>query len=92
MADYFCYPLWHDDGINMGDIDPNNLPISDELKAQLYHWAELYDNILNTADPENSAFNSKEEEQYFIQMGEKILSQLKIELGNSYEIRYVVTV
>ena len=32
MADYFCYPLWHDDGINMGDIGPASLPISNELK------------------------------------------------------------
>ncbi|WP_301668569.1 hypothetical protein [Neisseria basseii] len=92
MADYFCYPLWHDDGINMGDIDPASLPISNELKMKLYHWAELYDNILNMADPASSVFNSKEEEKYFIQMGAELFSQLKVELGDSYEIRYVVTI
>lgn len=92
MAEYFCHPLWHDDGINMGDIDPNDLPISEKLKKQIYHWAEWYNNILNLDNPAISSFDSIDEEQAFLTMGEEIFLQLKVELGNTYDIRYIITV
>ncbi len=49
MADYQCYPLW--DMEEIGNIDPNKLPISIVLKRQLNTWAECYDDLLVTKEP-----------------------------------------
>jgi hypothetical protein len=39
MADYQCHPLWNMSPGEYGDINPDDLPISQELKDQLNAWA-----------------------------------------------------
>jgi len=39
MADYGCWPRWHDGGGEVGNIDPNTLPLSDGLVSALNSWA-----------------------------------------------------
>ncbi len=39
MPDYSCYSLWdRDDG---GDIEPWELPLSEEIIKRLLHWQDI---------------------------------------------------
>ena len=88
MADYHCHPLWGMTTEDFGDLSPEELPISSELKLALRQWAERYDAILNVDDPSSSGFKCKEEEILFINDGEKLSRRLQSELGDGYEIIY----
>ena len=88
MADYYCHPLWGTESDNFGDISPEELPISLELKNNLNAWAKRYDAILNTDDPKLSGFSSAEEENIFIADGYKLAERLQEELGSTYKIIY----
>lgn len=86
MPDYQCYPLWGVGGDNLGNIDPNSLPISEDLKLKLAKWANQYDATLNLDDPLKSGFSSEKEELSFRECGEKLLNRLQIELGSQYVV------
>lgn len=91
MADFFCYPLWynsHDSDYEVGDFDPNILPISDALKKELLDWSDEYDGIFNDDDPANSDFKSLEDKTAFIKQGDNLQKKLQAELGNGYEVTY----
>lgn len=88
MADYYCFPLWNDSPGEVGNIDPESLPLSTELKARLNDWSKKYDLILNDDDPASSGFETKEDEQNFIREGGELAKYLQIELGDSYKITY----
>ncbi|ECI6492950.1 hypothetical protein AH716_004578 [Salmonella enterica subsp. enterica] len=88
MADYYCYPLWLSGDDEVGNVDPDSLPISALLKEELKIWATQYDATLNLDDPANSGFLSKEEEVLFKQKGRYLMSKLQEELGKDYEITY----
>lgn len=88
MADYHCHPLWGTTPEEFGDISPDEIPISSELKYSLKEWAERYDAILNKDDPASSAFKSEEEEKRFIDDGYKLAYLLHEEIGNEYIIIY----
>jgi len=88
MADYHCHPLWGTTPEDMGDISPEELPISSELKRSLRRWAERYDAILNMDDPVSSGFKNEKEEKQFIDDGYKLALLLQEELGDSYNIIY----
>jgi len=88
MADYYCHPLWGVDIDDMGDISPEDLPISSELRGNLNEWAKRFDAILNEDDPASSGFKSDEEEKKFIDDGYKLAEFLRNELGTDYEIVY----
>ncbi|WP_035345576.1 MULTISPECIES: hypothetical protein [Dickeya] len=88
MADYYCHPLWGTTPDDFGDISPDELPISLELKDSVDAWAKRYDAILNTDDPASSSFNSMEEEKRFIDDGYKLAELLQKELGSTYKIIY----
>jgi len=86
MADYQCYPLWHVEEV--GNIDPNKLPISTVLKKHLNSWAECYDETLVIEDPKLSGFKNDKEALAFEEQGQFLWQQLQKELGNKYEIFY----
>ncbi|WP_370463638.1 hypothetical protein [Pantoea sp. B9002] len=88
MADYGCYPLWGTTPDDFGDISPEDLSISSNLKDSLYSWAKRYDAILNMDDPASSGFKDKEEEEKFIKDGYELARNLQDELGNQYEVIY----
>lgn len=68
MADYNCHPLWGTAPEDLGDISPEELPISSELKHSLRQWAERYDAILNMDDPMLSGFKNEREEKNLLMM------------------------
>jgi len=88
MADYYCHPLWGTSIEDMGDISPEDLPLSSELKDDLNEWAKRFNAILNEDDPASSGFINDEEEQHFMEDGYKLAECLRNELGPDYEIIY----
>jgi len=89
MADYHCYPLWdYDSQGYVMNIDPENLPISMDLKKKLNFWADTYDNTLCIDDPIKSGFQSNYEEKKFREIGIVLAQKLSEELGVEYEVIY----
>ena len=88
MADYQCHPLWGVQPDDFGDISPDDLPISLELKKSLHDWATRYDLTLKMDDPASSGFQNKILESIFIEDGRKLAIKLQEELGINYNIVY----
>lgn len=88
MPDYYCSPLWHDDRIEVGDIDLDSLPISTDLKLYINKWANEYDKTLNLEDPRNSGFKDLEELEKFKAEGLALSERLQKELGENFIIIY----
>ena len=86
MADYQCYPLWEASPGEVGNIDPNSLPISTSLREQLMDWADVYDSILNWEDPARSGFASVDAEEAFNAQGIRLADQLREELGPEFAV------
>ncbi len=84
MVDYQCHPLWDLSPGSYGDIDPNTLPISTELKRRLTDWAAEFDETLDMADPANSGFKSVEVESAFKARGIQLAEQLQKDLGPNF--------
>ncbi|MBC3908001.1 hypothetical protein [Undibacterium umbellatum] len=91
MADYNCFPLWEASPGEIGNIDHDSLPISDELKNLLSLWGDEYTETLNTEDPLNSGFKNADHERNFITAGERLAGRLQKELGQNFKITTQVT-
>jgi hypothetical protein len=87
MPDYGCFPLWSE-GETTGNIDPCNLPLTQETIADLLDLAAIYDSTLNQDYPQNSGFKSTGEASFFEEKGIKIWHKLRYELALSHEISY----
>jgi hypothetical protein len=86
MADFDCYPLWdRDDG---GDIEPWELPLSEETIERLLNWQKIYDGIIDWDDPAAAGFANEQEEIDFEREGISLWQQLQKELGDEYEVIY----
>ncbi|MFM2061582.1 MAG: hypothetical protein RLZZ507_1252 [Cyanobacteriota bacterium] len=88
MADYGCYPLWWASFDKAGDIDPETMPLSEEIISRLEKWADIYDAKLNWEDPSSSGFFTLEAEAAFEQEGISLWKQLQTELAPNYEVVY----
>jgi hypothetical protein len=86
MADYQCFPLWEASPGIVGNIDPEDLPISSSLQQRLMAWAEKYTATLDMDDPPCSGFESEQEASEFRQEGEVLVQCLREELGVSYAV------
>ena len=78
MADYECWRLW--DAEDVGNIDPEKLPLSEPLKRALAAWSAAYDATLNRDDPVASGFPSPAAKAAFEAEGERLLECLRAEL------------
>jgi hypothetical protein len=90
MADYQCHPLWDLSPGMYGDVDPNSLPTSTELRQQLADWARAFDETLDMADPANSGFANAEEEAAFKAEGIRLAERLQHELGSEFIVSIMV--
>jgi len=86
MADYHCFPLWCASPGEIGNINPDELPISIELKNRLYKWANLFDETLDMDNPINSGFSNVDDKIFFKKEAYEIAKLLKDELGPKYDI------
>jgi hypothetical protein len=88
--DYFCSPIWHDDGETSGeygDIDPHQLPISRKLAEETMTWAAWFEAGLDMNDPGNSKGMTVEEQMAFLAEGGRLLERLRLELGPDFDVR-----
>jgi hypothetical protein len=86
MADYQCFPLWGVSKEDIGNINPRDLPISNELKNSLLAWGKAYDHTLNMDDPMSSGFPTAEDELQFKEIGRALAARLSSELGDDYQV------
>jgi hypothetical protein len=84
MADYQCFPLWEASPGVVGNINPQDLPISSSLKQRLMNWSTKFDATLHMDDPVSSGFASEKATSEFRQEGEILAQCLQEELGTSY--------
>jgi hypothetical protein len=85
MADYQCFPLWWHGGRWIGMIQPDVLPLSEELKRRLSAWAAVYDGLMQT----DYQWPSAAAQAAFVRDGRVLLAALREELGPDYEVWYV---
>ncbi|QCP54404.1 hypothetical protein FAZ95_36350 [Trinickia violacea] len=90
MAEHQFYPLWDMSPGMYGDLDPNTLPISVELKQQFADWAQMFDETLDMSEPAKSGFKSAEAEAAFKVKGVQLAEQLRKELGGDYLVSVTV--
>ena len=88
MADYECSPLWEQTETGTGNIDPEDLPISQGLRDALNAWAQRYDETLDRDAPRRSGFPNPEAEAAFNAEGQALLDKLKTELGQEYTLSF----
>ena len=86
MADYECFAIWDEDTVD--NLNPDDLPISDNLKLKIHQWEETFDATLNRSDPANSGFSGRDDLRQFDEEGLKLWQQLRQELGDEYLVRY----
>lgn len=86
MADYECSPLWESSPGQVGNIDLDTLPLSQDLKARLINWARAYDATLNMDDPMSSRFETDAQEVEFKRIGNELGEKLGDELGPEFAV------
>lgn len=87
MADYECWPLWDE---RCDNIDPANLPISEQLKADLTRWALRLDAGLNWDDPAATVWPDMFRTA-FDDEGDRLAQRLQAELGGGWTISHQAT-
>lgn len=90
MPDYQCFPIWKNDAGQVGNVDPEALPISKELREKILTWAKVFDSTLNEDDPINSGFQSEQAELEFKELGRTLGALLQLELGPAYLVEVKV--
>jgi hypothetical protein len=85
MPDYGCNPLWWS-GDDYGEVDFNEIPISEKMKLKLNEWASKYDKTFDKNNPQHSGFDTQAQIDDFLTEGENLFSQLKKELGENYNL------
>jgi hypothetical protein len=89
MADYHCFPLWeYRDGDLVGNSNPDDLPLTSDVKAALHGWAAAYDRTLNREYPPDSGFASPAEGEAFEAEGRRLWRELQSQLGPGWEVVY----
>ena len=86
MCDYDCHPLWEASAGEVGNIDPESLPITGDLRRALADWSSRYDDTLDRDDPRSSGFSSDKEEATFKSDGLALAVRLRKELGPNYAV------
>ena len=87
-TDYQCWPLWQEEGEEVGDIDPKTLPLPPETVARLEHWAATFDSWIDLDEPNAPTEPTDEEFEAFEQEGLRLWKQLIQELAPHYEVVY----
>jgi hypothetical protein len=88
MPDYQCFPLWEADDKEFGNINPDELKISQELKTMIHDWQVMYDNTLDSGSPNNSGFKNPKDIENFEMEGRAIWTRLISELGEKFMVKY----
>jgi len=88
MPDYCCSPLWGLDLDNIGNIDPETLPLSPATINRLKTYSAAYESALNWDYPPDSPEPTEEEIENYEEEGINLWRQLQKELAPDYEVHY----
>ena len=88
MPDYCCHPLWGLDIDNIGNIDPETLPLALATIHRLKTYSAAYESGINWDYPPNSPEPTEEEIENYEQEGISLWLQLQKELAPDYEVSY----
>jgi len=87
MWDYNCSPLWHHREEDVGDIDPNTLPLSTATKDRLEAWAAFPDAKLDRNYPPDTVWTDEESAAHEAE-GRALWRLLRTELGPNFRVAY----
>lgn len=87
-SEYLAGPIFCPEPDSMGHIDVDDLPLSQELKAEITAWDSEYQATFNGDYPPDSGFGSPEVELRHIAEGEELAKKLQEELGGGYMVEY----
>jgi hypothetical protein len=92
MADYNSYGLWSPNfDINIAELY-NTLP--EEIKQKILSWIEEYSDQINWNNPSDEYWNNSKDPTFWqnlLLQEQTIVSILKKELSEKYEIQYIPT-
>lgn len=88
--DWYCTPAWWNvrDGELVGEVDREDLPVSDNLWAQLMLWSGRMDATMNRQDPRDAGFKTEKELNQWIAEGFELWLRPRKELGPGYRVEY----
>ena len=87
LPDYGSYPTWQP-GTDEYNIDPEKLPISQDLANELNVWGDEYDATLVQDDPISSGFPEEASKNAFAERGARLARRLAAELAGHYRVEY----
>ena len=88
MAELETSGIWDEGPDGPGDLDPGDLPISNDLQSALVEWAERFDETVDQDSQPGSGFATPEEAQTFVADGETLAQRLREELGDDWYVEY----
>jgi hypothetical protein len=89
MPDHGCSPLWMYDAHDLVDNpDPDELPVTADLKVALERWSAAYEGTTDVEDPLNSGFATPADEEAFEAEGRRLCAELQAQLGPEYTVSY----
>jgi len=89
MPDHGCSPLWIYDAPDLVDNpDPDELPVTPDLKVALERWSAAYEGTNDVEDPLNSGFTTPADEEAFEAEGQRLCAELQAQLGPEYTVSY----
>lgn len=88
IREYMATPIFCSNDDNMGHVDVDALPVTDELKNKLKLWHADYQSTFDENYPPNSGFICRDADQAHIERGRQLAEQLRIELGEGYKVEY----
>ena len=68
-------------------IEPEKLPLSQELIAEIWEWSEIYDTFLDWDDPASPKYIDPAIKANFWAKGEMLVKKIQQELGDEYSIK-----
>lgn len=87
-SEYLAGPIFCPDPDRMGHVDIDDLPVSQELKAEIRAWDVEYQATFNSDYPPDSGFSSPEAELRHKAQGGQLAKKLQHELGYGYMVEY----
>lgn len=87
MAEHGQVPTWKPSPRE--SVSPSDLPIPDELAADLIAWAAAFDAVAERLDPPGWGFEDPGEAERFVAIGQRLVERLQDALGDGWHVEYM---
>jgi hypothetical protein len=81
-------PLTQTQGYDHIEVDPDTLQLSHGLRRDLAQWSARFEATLGNW-PMSGGFDSEQDVESFVAIGERLVQQLQDELGPGYRVEYM---